>query len=159
MPALGRPRQAQSDVWHCLHTVRDFLQFAAVCEHWAGCAIPEGKLERSHLIQDLTGGNRLTLTENKRSDQILYDFYTSLQSRILADALEEARARFPVTTRPATTLVISHARRRFLLMQRNLADKPPDDIFFKAPVARQGGASPQSMWLWPGLRLIGAGAP
>ena len=79
MPALGRPRQGQSDVWHCLHTVWDFLQFAAVCEHWAGCAIPEGKLERSHLIQGLADGNRLTLTENKRSDQILCDFDTSLQ--------------------------------------------------------------------------------
>ena len=135
----------------------DFLQFPAVCEHWAGCAVPEGALERSHMLRDLVDGNRLTLTENKRSDQVLYQLYTSLQRRTLADALEEARARFPVTTRPATTIVISHARRRFLNMKHNLKDKPAAGaIFFKAPMTG-GKTGPQSFWLWPGVRVIGAG--
>ena len=113
------------------------------------------------MLRDLADGNRLTLTENKRSDQVLYDLYTSLQRRTLADALEEARARFPVTTRPATTIVIPHARRRFLNMKHNLKDKPAAGaIFLKAPMTggKPGGASPQNMWIWPGLRVIGAGS-
>jgi Cdc6-like AAA superfamily ATPase len=137
----------------------DFLQFPAVCEHCAGCAVPEGALERSHMLRDLVDGNRLTLTENKRSDQVLYQLYTSLQRRTLADALEEARARFPVTTRPATTIVISHARRRFLNMKQNLKDKrAAGAIFLKAPMTGGkpgGGASPQSMWLWSGSASSG----
>jgi hypothetical protein len=135
----------------------DFAQFPAVCEHWAGCGVPDGALEKSDMVRDLAGSNRLTLTVNKRSDPILFEFYTSLARRTLADALEEARRRFPLTSLPATTLVISHARRRYLNMQRNLKEKPPDAIFFKAPGGTTGGTSPQSMWLWPGLKVVGAG--
>ena len=109
------------------------------------------------MVRDLAGGNRLTLTVNKRSGPILFEFYTSLARRPLADALEEARCRFPLTSLPATTIVISHARRRDLNMQRNLKEKPPDAIFFKAPGGETGGASPQSMWLWPGLKVVGTG--
>ena len=107
------------------------------------------------MITDLSGGNRLTLRENMRSDQILFDFYTSLAARPLDDALREARLLFPVTDRPATTIVISHARRRFLNMRRNLAEKPTDAVFFRAPSVSKAG--PQSMWLWSGVTVVGAG--
>lgn len=33
----------------------DFAQFPAVCEHWAGCSVPDGALERSHMVRDLAG--------------------------------------------------------------------------------------------------------
>ena len=121
-----------------------------------GCSVPEGALEQSHMMRDLSGGNRLTLTENKRSDQILYDLYTSLRGRPLEEALQEARIRFPVTSRPATTIVISHARRRYLNMRRNLAEKPSDAVFFRAPVTGDR-TGPQNMWLWSGLTVVGAG--
>ena len=135
----------------------DFKQFSAVCEHWAGCSVPEGSLERSHMIQDLARGNRLKLTENQRSDHVLFDFYTSLSARRITDALREARIRFPKTSRVATTIVTSHAR-RYINMQRNLKEKPQDAIFSKAHVnGKVGGTSPQSLWMWPGLRIIGAG--
>ena len=133
----------------------DFSQFPACCECHVGRIVPEGALGQSHMIRDLSGGNILTLTENRRSDQILFDFYTSLSGRPLAEALQEARIRFPVTSRPATTIVISHARRRFLNMRRNLAEKVPDAVFYRAQVT--GKAGPQSMWLWPGLAVVGAG--
>ena len=133
----------------------DFSQFPACCECHVGCIVPEGALEQSHMIRDLSGGNILTLTENRRSDQILFDFYTSLSGRPLAEALQEARIPFPVTSRPATTIVISHARRRYLNMRRNLAEKVPDAVFYRAQVT--GKAGPQSMWLWPGLAVVGAG--
>ena len=73
------------------------------------------------MIRDLAGSNLLTLTENMRNDQQLFNFYTSLATRTLADALEEARVRFPKTSMAATTIVISHARRRYINMQRKQA--------------------------------------
>ena len=104
----------------------DFQHFPAVCEHWAGnYSIRDGALERSDMVRDLAASNRLALTTNMRSDQILFDFYTSLSGRPLADALLDARARFPCTSRVAeTTLVISHVRRRFINRERNRRDKP-----------------------------------
>ena len=108
----------------------DDQQFPAVCEHWCGCSIADGALETSHMIQDLAGGNRCTLTQNKRSDQILFDFYTSVSARPLAEVLHEARILFSVTSRAATTtLVISHARRRYLNCTRNRSEKPSDAVF------------------------------
>ena len=72
--------------------------------------------------------------------------------------LREARILFPITTRqPDTTLVISHARRRFLNMKRNLREKPPDAVFLKAPLTGTIGSGPQCMYIWVGLKLVGAG--
>ena len=102
----------------------DFLQFSAICQHWAGCSVPEDALEHSDMLRELTGGNRLVLMENKRSDQILYDLYTSLSTRSLADSVREGRILFPKTeSEPDITLVISHARRRFLCCKRNIKGK------------------------------------
>ena len=70
----------------------DFQQFSAICERWVGCPVAEGALEASNMIQDLAGGNRLTLHENQHSDQELFDFYTSLAARPVAEVLLEARA-------------------------------------------------------------------
>ena len=135
----------------------DFLQFPAICEFWAGSSVPEGSLECSHMIRDLADGNRLTLTENKRSDEVLFNFYTSLSSRPLAELLQEARVLFPVTSRLAdTTLVISHARRRYLNCKRNLSEKPPSAVFLRAPITGSG-TGPQSMFVWAGLRVVGSG--
>lgn len=112
------------------------------------------------MIQDLAGSNRLTLVENKRSDQALFDFYTSLSSRSLAEVLHEARILFPLISREAeTTLVISRARRRFHNCQRNLRERPPDAVFPRARMTGKAGNGPQSMWVWSGLRLFGAGGP
>ena len=124
-----------------------FLQFPAIAEHWAGCAAPGCALDNSNMVRDLSGNSRLILTENKRRDQILYG-HTSLPRRPLAEVLQEARNLFPLTSREAeTTLVISHARRRFLNCQRNLWDRPPDFVFIRAPVTGKTGNGPQSMWV------------
>ena len=66
---------------------------------------------------------------------------------------------FPVTDEtPDTTLVISHARRRFLNCKANLKRKPEAGaVFLRAPQTGKDGTGPQSMWVWPGLRVIGAG--
>ncbi|CAE8691917.1 unnamed protein product [Polarella glacialis] len=113
----------------------DLGQFQAVSESWAKSTVPEGALQDSHMQLEMCDANRLTLTENKRSDEKLA-FYTGLrcvteEARDLQEALTEARQLFPKTELQADhTRTMSHKRRN----------------------------QPQSMWLWPGQQqLIGAG--
>jgi hypothetical protein len=143
----------------------DFGQYQAVAESWCGCPVSEGSLENSHMLLEMCDGNRLTLTENKRSDAKLFDFYTGLRcgmadARDLQGALTDARRLFPAndgTTRPDFTLTMSHKRRVVINRQQNQLLKPSDATFIRAPVATRAGNQPQSMWIWPGMQLIGAG--
>ncbi len=138
----------------------DFGQFAPICEHWCGCPVPEGSLEHSDMLFEMCGGNRLTLTENMRSDARLFEAYTTLGDN-LQEALERTRALFPATSRPARyTLTISHKNRMKINRIRNMqeaADQSWDSIYLKAPKETRGGNQPQDMILWKGLQLIGAG--
>ena len=101
----------------------DFGQFGPVCEHWAGCALAEGALENSQMLHEMCGGmcggNKLVLTENKRSDARLFDFYTNLGEDLQA-ALRRAKQLFPKTKRDAAyTLTMSHSRRVAVNKLRN----------------------------------------
>jgi Cdc6-like AAA superfamily ATPase len=134
----------------------DFGQFPPICEHWSGCAVPEGALERSDMLFEMCGGHRLTLTENMRSDARLFEAYTNL-GETLEEALAKTRALFPVSKRPARyTLTISHKERMRVNRIRNLQDAQ-EGILLKAPKETRGGNQPQDMLLWKGLQLIGAG--
>ena len=133
----------------------------------------EGSLQNSHMLLEMCDGNRLTLTENKRSDAKLFDFYTGLRcgeadARDLQEALADARALFPKIDDldPANevdancahfVLTMSHKRRVFVNREQNQRLKPSEAIFIRAPVATRSGNQPQSMWIWPGIQLIGAG--
>ena len=76
----------------------------------------------------------------------------------LPDALSSGRFQFPETQNPANfTLVISHDKRKKVNRQRNMADRPKDAIFLRAPKITTQGNSPQNMWVWPGVRMLGAG--
>ncbi len=141
----------------------DFGQFQAVAESWAGCPVREGALQSSDMLLEMCGGNRLTLTENRRSDARLFDFYTGLGSgtpaaRPIREALSEARALFPKTKQiPDVTLTMSHKRRVILNRMHNQWHKPDGALYIRAPPATRAGNQPQSMWVWSGLRVIGAG--
>jgi hypothetical protein len=141
----------------------DFGQFQAVAESWAGSPVIEGALQRSDMLKDMCDRNRLTLCENKRSDAKLFGFYTSPKcgmddARNLQDALVEARELFPTTERQADyTLTMSHRRRVQINRKMNMFLKPGDATFIRAPIATRAGNNPQSMWLWKGQQLIGAG--
>ena len=47
-----------------------------------------------------------------------------------------------------------------LNQQMNQQRKPRGALFFRhRSVSSEGGNQPQSMWLWPGITLVGAGGP
>ena len=59
---------------------------------------------------------------------------------------------------PDFTLTMSHKRRVQINRQQNQLLKPAvAATFIRAPLATRAGNQPQSMWVWPGLQLIGAG--
>jgi hypothetical protein len=139
----------------------DFQQFGPVCESWAGCAVPADLLQQSDLVHELAGGCRLTLAQNMRSDQKLFDFYTSLRvgtpsARPLEEALAEAKLAFRAPGQPDHVLTMSHARRVQLNARMNARFKPPGAELLQCKPSRLPNR-PQSMWVWPGLVLIGAG--
>ena len=100
----------------------------------------------------------MELTQNKRSDQTLFDLYTGIWEMNLDDALAKGRQDFAATDKPANlTLAISHDQRKKLNRQQNLQDKPSGAVFVRAPKITCPGNAPQNMWIWPGLRMLGAG--
>ena len=56
----------------------DFNQFAPIGNSFRGSAVEDDAFERSNLLHRMADGNRLTLTECKRSDSQLFNFYTRL---------------------------------------------------------------------------------
>jgi hypothetical protein len=143
----------------------DYKQFQAIAEHWCACPVKEGSLQNSDMMYELAGGCFLELTENKRSDQLLFDYYTGIWAMTsLEAALEKGRHDFACTDKPANfTLVVSHDKRKKINRERNIQQRPSDAVFIRAPkvTAHSGhsgqGNAPQNMWIWKGLRLIGAG--
>ena len=141
--------------------VGDHAQLGAVCDTWAGSEVAV-QLGGSDLFHELVGGARVTLTENRRSDARLFDFYTGLRvgepdERPLRDALEAARALFPPQLgEPQYTLCLSHAARRRVNWERGSAEKPLGAVLFKAPETARGDA-PEDKYLWPGQQVVGAG--
>ena len=137
----------------------DGKQFQAIAEHWCACPVKEGSLQNSQMLFELASGRFLELTENKRSDEQLFEFYTGIWNMTLEDALVKGRNDFGCTEQPANfTLVISHDKRKKINREQNLRQRPKDAIFLRAPKVTTGqGNTPQNMWIWKGLRLIGAG--
>ena len=157
----------------------DFRQLPAVLDSWAGRPI-SAPLEHSQLIRDLAGGHRHELTENMRSDPDIFNFVKWLRvGEEACPTLEQAKARlkelYPSKPGwPDTTLVISHSKRMAVNAAANRALAPEASKLLELETQvihidlgcyeTQNGCdksitqnSPQSMRVWPGLRLIGAG--
>ena len=162
----------------------DFRQLPAVLDSWAGRPI-SAPLEHSQLVRDLAGGHRHELTENMRSDPGIFNFVKWLRvGEEACPTLEQAKARlkelFPSKPGwPDTTLVISHSKRMAVNAAANRALAPEGSKLLELDVIHMGCCqttheycqtatpngcdkpitqnSPQSMRVWPGLRLIGAG--
>jgi hypothetical protein len=146
----------------------DFRQFPAICATWSGASLPDDALRKSDLVFELAGGNRIELTENRRSDPKIFNFIKSLRIDELDEkplflAVTEARQLFPATSARANfTLVMSHKRRieinayynQIERIERQSNDAVEIKVLTKHSIDNN---VPQIMWLWPGLRLLGAG--
>jgi hypothetical protein len=157
--------------------IGDFRQFGPTCDVYCGTPV-RVDLERSDLLLQLCAGQRLELTENKRSDPQLFRFYSAVNPQTFELALLQARLEFPVRGPARYSLCISHATRMAVNRKANLHEKIMqfgadsdakcaqicDDlqeknlkvVHYKAPASKEDNR-PQSFWCWPGLELIGAG--
>ena len=102
-------------------------------------------LKESQLLHDLAGGCVHELTENRLR------FLQYSEQVPLRDAVQVAREQFPRRGLPDTCLVISNDREN-----RRLA--PEGAVLLEHRAQGPAGTNqPQTMRLWPGLRLVGAG--
>jgi hypothetical protein len=105
--------------------------------------------------------NRLVLTQCWRSDTVLFNFYGSLipggsrVERPLSEVVAEAREKFRFDGPADHNLVISHRKRVALNTELNELHRPGVAIRVE-PKHKKPGALTQPMWLWPGIRLLGA---
>ena len=140
----------------------DFRQLPAVLDSFAGAEVCK-ELKDSQLLRDLAGGWCHELSERWRFDERIFEFLTWLrvdepEQVPLAEAVREARRRFPRRGEPDVSLVISHAKRLQINERENRRLAPADALVvqYEARGAVPTNA-PQTMRVWPGLRLIGAG--
>ena len=141
----------------------DFRQFSAICASWSTAPLPDDALKQSDLLFELAGGNRVTLTENRRSDPTIFEFIKGLRiderdEKPRHEAVAEAKRLFPGTgARADYTLVMSH-RIELNAWCNQMDSERPDAVEIKVESRHQTDHNaPQNFKLWPGLRLIGAG--
>ena len=144
--------------------VGDPYQFGAVADTYCGSPLSIAP-ENSDLLLQLCGGNRLELTENRRSDPALFGFYNAIPRHFYSNIanlpafLAAAREQFPLKPgTPRYSLSISHATRMAVNRQANLDAKcfQIGAMYLEAPPSKEDNA-PQSFWIWPGQELIGHG--
>ena len=142
-------------------SVQNFGMQAETADHWARSTVRNGYcnidwLERCQLLHDLTDGWHHELTENMRSDPGIFDFLTWLRvdeprEQSLAEALQAARERFPRQGEPDVSLGINARDNRRLA--------PPEAVTIEYPGTGPTTTNmPQTMRVWPGLKLIGPAA-
>ena len=140
----------------------DFRQLPAVQDAFGGAPVLRS-LKDSQLLHDLAGGCVHELTENQRSDETIFRFLQWLrvdepEQPPLREAVQAARELFPRRGHPDTCLVISHAHRMAINERENRRLAPEGALLLEHRAQGQAGTNqPQTMRVWPGLRLVGAG--
>ncbi len=138
----------------------DFNQFAPIGNNFRGTPVAEDALQRSNLLHTLTSGNRVVLTECRRSDTLLFNFYRSLVDvsvdRPLHSIIAEAKRTFNFAGFCRSNLVISHRKRIQINRQLNEQLAPPNAVKLEIGGRPLRGNVAQTMLLWPGLVLLGA---
>ena len=140
----------------------DFRQLPAVLDSFAGAEVCR-ELKDSQLLHDLAGGWCHELSERWRFDEGVFSFLQWLrvdeaEQVPLREAVQMARQRFPRRGEPEVCLVISHAKRLQINERENRRRAPEDALLVQyAGPETAGTNAPQTMRVWPGLRLVGAG--
>jgi len=139
----------------------DFNQFPPIYNSWRGCVVDEGSFERSGLLHELAGGNRLTLTECRRTGPEIFGFYSSLVAGggrwacCLEAVLAEARALFKFEGAARHNLVISHRKRVRINKELNQQLRPEGALLIRAKAEKGQTCSAQNMFIWEGIELLG----
>ncbi|CAE7552339.1 unnamed protein product, partial [Symbiodinium sp. CCMP2456] len=103
------------------------------------------------------------LVENRRSDERIFRFLAWLRvdeadEVPMHEAVRVAREQFPRAGQPDVCLVISHAHRIQLNEAANRRLAPEDALKIEHQTREAPGTNqPQTMRVWPGLKLVGAG--
>jgi len=154
----------------------DFNQYAPFFQSFLGKPVVKN-FEESDLLHLLTGGNRLTLTQCRRSDEVLFDWYASIvksplgrrHHQSIQETVAQARAEFtiakavgfiPGSRLSPTNLVISHRLREEVNSQCNMADVKGREGAqwltkeeFKV-TAVVGTNNPQDAFFWTGQCVV-----
>ena len=140
----------------------DWNQFDPLGNSFRGTPIGECAFEESQLIRRMADGNILWLTECKRSDSELFDFYTrlipvgDLYDQPVEIAVKLAQEKFTYDGVCDLNLTLSHRKRIAINRKVNLHKKPDDAIFLPCPkLQRLSQNAPQEMFIWKGLELLG----
>jgi len=154
----------------------DFNQYAPFFQSFLGKPVAKN-FEASDLLHLLTGGNKLTLTHCRRSDEVLFNWYASIvksplgsrHHQTIQETVVQARAEFtiakaigfiPGSRLAPTNLVISHRLREVVISQCNLADvkgregaqwMTQEEFNITAAV---GTNNPQDAFFWPGQCVV-----
>ena len=140
----------------------DFRQLPAVLDSFAGAEVCR-ELKDSQLLHDLASAWCHELSERWRFDEGVFSFLQWLrvdeaEQVPLREAVQMARQRFPRRGEPEVCLVISHAKRLQINERENRRRAPEDALLVQyAGPETAGTNAPQTMRVWPGLRLVGAG--
>ena len=137
-------------------------QFGAIGNCWRGATVPEDAFMHSRLLHRMVDGNRLVLTQCRRSEESLFNFFSSLIpggvrfDAPLSQCLQDARQQFNFDGPARYNLTISHKKRKQINGILNRHFKPPGAVFVRVNTCKAVGLNePQSMFLWPGLELYG----
>jgi len=137
----------------------DLFQLKPPKNTWNGSDVPRHAFRDSDLLYELADGNRCFLDANMRSDPVIFEFAKTLRQpgACLQERLAEAREIFPPTKMiPDHVLVLSHSKRVDYNGQYNALKKPVDAMFLEVPNLKcRDDCQPQSMWIWPGMKLMG----
>ena len=139
----------------------DFNQFGPIFDSHRGTEITSDAFEKSRFLHLMAGGNRLILTECRRSETQLFNFYSSLihgGSRWftpLAEVLQKAREEFHFSGSATHNLVISHVKRVKINRELNNHFKPEAARFVAQKAEKGQLCKAQNMWIWAGLELLG----
>ena len=159
----------------------DFHQYLPFFNSFRGQPVTKS-FEHSELLHHMAGGNRVTLTQCMRSEQLLFDYYASLiqgGSRFetpLEQTVQECRATFHQgnahgfiagTHLAPLNFIISHKRRINLNKLCNDADRVGKsgvahftmaefcgDRASESDEKREATNGPQDAYFWPGMKVV-----
>ena len=158
-----------AQLWFMLYRMIDYCRFICVGQWaqlppvnghtWLDSKLEDDCIEHSRMFHRICGGNRITLTECKRSSPVLFDWYCSISKggfrydRPWPEVLAEAKKFFGNRFTQDWTLCIDHELRKRINASENLRLKPTEAVWIEVPKIKIAN-QPQDFWLYTGQVLV-----